>query len=496
MRVRDQIKRLLYLSLYAIFQRSRLFWLPFVLIPPIIIVNALVAQKQYVNHATILIEESSLLNPFLDDLSFSFELEERMAALNTLVLSRKVLTQVAKDAQLVDENASIKQIEEMQQKLSQALSLQLVGDELVKIHFKWHERAVMKIVLEKVVEHFIERLLAPTKASLDTSEQFFAEQLNYQRKELEQAEDLLAQFKQEHSELLPELLNENREALQQIEKQKQLKKVALSGAKARLQSLIDKLGKANPVIGAIEERIVRVESELVLLKARYTDKHSKVVAKYRELSSLKKRQKELVESKQEFDTDNLDQLWQIANALPDSQNGTQNLLVSQIVSLQDAKNEVEQIKQEFEMLNEQAKEISVKMYQSSDIEKKLRKLERDYSVKSDLYQDMLSRYEMAKVTGKLVRYEGPDKVKTIERAYSPTQPINTPIVMVCILAVVVGVFAGFSFVFVAELSDSRLKDNFRIEQFTGLPIAAKLPVVNDEEFDQPITSRGYYEQSI
>ena len=43
--------------------------------------------------------------------------------------------------------------------------------------------------------------------------------------------------------------------------------------------------------------------------------------------------------------------------------------------------------------------------------KQLRKLERDYDVKQSLYKDMLSRYEMAKVTGKLVKYEGPDKVK-------------------------------------------------------------------------------------
>ena len=96
-----------------------------------------------------------------------------MAALRTLVISRKVLIAVAKETQLVPENATPAQIEKIHQELSQALSLSLVGDELVRVNFIWHEQSKMKLVLEKVVEKFIERLLAPTRASLDSSEQFF-----------------------------------------------------------------------------------------------------------------------------------------------------------------------------------------------------------------------------------------------------------------------------------------------------------------------------------
>lgn len=486
MLVRDQIKRLTYLGLYAIVQRSRLFWLPFLITPLVIIGMSLSAPKQYVNHATILLEESSLLNPFLDDLKFSFELEERMSALNTLVLSRKVLNQVAKDAGLVSQNANATELSKMQQKLATSISLKLVGDELVKIHFKWTDKAQMKPVLESVVEHFIERLLAPTKASLDTSEKFFAEQLAVQRVELEYAEAKLSDYKKQHSDVLPELFSENRNTLQSIEKQKQIKGVELSGAKARLESLITKLGRANPIVGMLEEKIVRAESDLTLLKARYTNKHSKVQAKQRALQSLKIRQSELMQIEHKLDPDNLEQLWQMANTLPNKigEDTGSNLLVSQIIALQDAKNNAEQIQQEFDMLVEQAKLLTEKMYQSSDIKTEIQKLERDYKVKSELYQDMLSRYEMAKVTGKLVRYEGPDKVKTIERAYSPTQPINMAIGVVVIMAIFLGIFAGFALIFIAELLDSKLKDSFRIRQFTGLEVISILPVMTTSASDR------------
>ena len=152
MLVREQIKRLLYLALYALYTRAKLFVLPLAIVPVVVILLAVTAQKKYTNHATILIEESALLNPYLDDLSFSFDLTNRMAALSTLVISRKVLIAVARETNLVPKNASPAAIEKVHQELSQSLSLSLVGDELVRVNFIWHEPSQMKPVLEKIVE--------------------------------------------------------------------------------------------------------------------------------------------------------------------------------------------------------------------------------------------------------------------------------------------------------------------------------------------------------
>ena len=238
MLVREQIKRLLYLTLYAVYTRAKLFVIPLLVVPFVIILLTVTAQKKYINHATILIEESALLNPYLDDLSFSFDLSNRMAALRTLVISRKVLIAVAKETQLVPENATPAQIEKIHQELSQALSLSLVGDELVRVNFIWHEQSKMKLVLEKVVEKFIERLLAPTRASLDSSEQFFYQQLNSIRDELELSEEALASFKSTNSNTLPAVLHSNRQTFDKLLSDQQQKTIVLSGAQAKLKALV------------------------------------------------------------------------------------------------------------------------------------------------------------------------------------------------------------------------------------------------------------------
>ena len=488
MLVREQIKRLLYLTLYAVYTRAKLFVIPLLVVPFVIILLTVTAQKKYINHATILIEESALLNPYLDDLSFSFDLSNRMAALRTLVISRKVLIAVAKETQLVPENATPAQIEKIHQELSQALSLSLVGDELVRVNFIWHEQSKMKLVLEKVVEKFIERLLAPTRASLDSSEQFFYQQLNSIRDELELSEEALAAFKSTNSNTLPAVLHSNRQTFDKLLSDQQQKTIVLSGAQAKLKALATKMGQANPILGRIEEKIIVAESELSFLKTRYTEKHSKVISKKRELQSIRNRQQSLLESAEDLDPTNIEQLWQMANTLPSGKDNESSVLVSQILKLEEAKNEVAQHQQEYEMLEQQVKLVGERLLVTSDVEKQLRKLERDYDVKQSLYKDMLSRYEMAKVTGKLVKYEGPDKVKTIERAYSPTQPINTSLVASIIVGIILGVFTSSTIVFVATLFDSHLKDIQTIEKLSSLEVVTILPIVKNTPVDLVFSS--------
>lgn len=486
MLIRDQIKRIVYLSLYAVYTRAKMMLIPLILVPILVLVISSTAKKQYINHATILIEESALLNPFLDDLSFSFELKDRMDALRTLVISRKVLAAVAQEVNLVPENATDLEIDKMQKKLANALSLSLVGDELVRIHFRWTNREQMKPVLEAVIEKFIERLLAPTKTSLDTSEQFFSQQLDVLRAELEKSEDQLAHFKSKNSDSLPELFSSNRGALESLEVQKQQKSVELSGAKARLDALSNKLGKANPILGILENKIIITESEVSLLRTRYTDKHSQVQAKLRMLDNLKIRQSELMAQNTQLDTSDMDKLWQMANTLPAKDGNTENnLLVTQLVALQEAKNNVMQIERELEMLMVQIKDLSGRLSSTSGVEKELKKLERDHEVKQLLYREMLSRYEMAKITGKLVRYEGPDKVKTIERAFSPTSAINTPLIVILFIGIGLGVLAGGASIFLSFLCDSSIQDIDSIEKTTGLKVISVMPIIEDNSILEP-----------
>jgi uncharacterized protein involved in exopolysaccharide biosynthesis len=472
-----QLKRLIYLSLYKIIDNLQLVFLPLIIVPFVVILLSMNVEKQYANHATILIEESSLLNPYLDKLEFSFELSKRIDALRTLVLSRKSLNEIINEVEYFKKPKSPDEINKLQKDLERSVSISLVGDELVYINFKWNERDQMKEILSLLVEKFIEKLLAPTKASLDSSELFFKKQLLEIRKELEGAEDKLAKFKRENRDTLPELLNINQGTLTSLEQKKQEKSIELSGAKAGLKTLKLQLSKTNPIMGKIEEQIIELELEIETLRAKYTDNHSILQIKIKKINKLKERKKELKTNNTKM---NIDSLWQIANTLPFGANKNKGaLLLSQLINLEKSNNNLAQLENEIKMITEQIAVISKRLSSSSEIDKSLRQLQRDYKVKQDLYSKMLERYEMSKVTGKLVKYEGPDKVKTIERAYSPTTPINNSIIINSIIGIFLGILTSITITFVLVIGDLRVIDLDTIKKISGKSVLTKLPIIKN-----------------
>ena len=83
--------RNVYLILMAAWRQRYLILIPIIIMPLVGGLIALTRGKIFDTHTTILVQETSKLNPFLEDLSVSTNLKERMSALNTLVHSLSLI---------------------------------------------------------------------------------------------------------------------------------------------------------------------------------------------------------------------------------------------------------------------------------------------------------------------------------------------------------------------------------------------------------------------
>ena len=100
------------------------------------------------------------------------------------------------------------------------------------------------------------------------SQNFLATNIKYRQEELDKAEANLADFKSKNGSLLPEM---QLEALGRLAKLKQRlfeRQAEYAGATKTLGSLDVQLSKTNPVVGKIEEQIIRIRSDLTLLRAK------------------------------------------------------------------------------------------------------------------------------------------------------------------------------------------------------------------------------------
>ena len=126
----------IHLILSAIWRHRYLIILPAMILPVIALIISFLAPRTWESHTTILVQESAKMNPFLEDLSVSTDLKDRMATLDTLLHSRHMLINVAQDLALINEKSTNLQTDDFVNKLSASLKVNWIGKDLVKLIYR------------------------------------------------------------------------------------------------------------------------------------------------------------------------------------------------------------------------------------------------------------------------------------------------------------------------------------------------------------------------
>lgn len=448
------------------------------LLPVIATAVGILTKRQYSSYTTILVQEGSKINPFLKDYSVDTQLKDRMAGMNALLHSRHILGDVAEELQLLKPDKS--DADEVIRRLSASLSVELVGADIIRISYQSNSPLKVKEILLAVTNHFLDRLLAPERSSIDSSEGFLEEQLAVQRTALLESERKLADFKVKYSARLPDQYSYDVMKLRDAEGQLNEKKIEISGVKAKLESLREQLTQNDPRVASIEDEIVKRSSELTLLRSRYTERHSRVVAAQRTVERLQaERDKMLREADQKTPVD-IEKMWHMASNSTAAGNDPQNrtLLVSQLEAIEKTRSKKQQLLKESKELKDIIATMSKKLSKFASVEQQMAELTRDTTTRQRIYDDLLKRYEMAKVTGALGRFEETDRAKIIDPPYTPGNADNLPWIVFSIAGVFAGFLLGCSVALVIEITNTAVVRSGTIATMMGVPVIARLPRIH------------------
>lgn len=450
--------------------------LPILILPLLGLAVGALSPKHYSSHTSMLIQETANMNPFLEDLAVSSKLKERMNGLQTLLHSRRILGAVAEERGYIAADAPTQEYDQAIVELSKDLSIELAGKDLIRIELKSQQPDGMKETLDTVSRHFIEQLLAPERSSMKGSSLFLSEQLETRRLALDKSELALAEFKDNNSDNLPEAHITNIARRAQLEQRLSERQAELAGATKTLSTLANQLSKTNPIVGNIEEKIIKIRSDLALWKTRYTDSHSKIQGAMRDLRRLESERQQTLDSTKGLI--NTDQLWDIAtNASVNQDNESQTLLISQLSNLQLAQSKVESLKAEIVSLQGMIDKLKQQTQDFGDHERKLNKLERDLDVNRELYKELLQRHEMARVTGSLSMFQQEKRVQIVDIPYTPVYSSNPPLFFFIIAGLIGGVFLGSGFAILLEVTDTRLRRCDQLQALTNVQVISRIPGV-------------------
>lgn len=464
------LKLRLYSILVAAWRRRYVIVTPIVILPIVGALIGMTATPIYRSHTSMLIQETAKMNPFLEDIAVSTMLKDRLSALSTLLKSRHVLYSVAKQEGLIDDNMTTAEQDRLIHQLAGKLNVQQLGKDFIQIELVANSPKGMASLLSAVSDQFIDQLLAPERSSIRDSSEFLTVHIEKRQQELFAAEQALADFQNQYSADTPAMQAQNLTRLASLKQSLAEKEAELAGVEKTLGSLDQQLSKTNPVIGKIEEQIITIRSELALLSAKYTEQHSSVQAKMRELSRLEQERHQLLSNRSV--TLNSAQLWDIASSTISDPSDSQPLLVTQ---LQAIRGRYEALNEETLSLANMIGELEQKANHFGNTAKDITRLERDVTVKRQLYEELVQRYEMAQLTGSLGIFEQNKRVKVIDVPYTPSSTANLPVILFVLAGLFGGIALGAGMAIFFEIFDSTIRSQQQLRSLINVPVLTVIP---------------------
>lgn len=456
--------------------------MPTLIMPIIGFFVSFLAPSFYSSHTTILLQDTTEMNPILEDFSVSTNLEERQQALKILVKSRTVLKSVVYDLGYVNDQSTNKEIEREISKIASSLAVSF-GGELIKISYTSKNNTDIKRILETVTKHLIQLILAPNKSWQNTSVNFLNNQTEIHKQELHLAEKKLTEYKTIHALELPEIHRANVTRLTELSANLADKKSELAGAEASLTEFNKNLAQTNPIVGKLEEKIIKVKTELSMLKSRYTENHSQVQAAIRELNRLQHERQKIISSSGNLSSEEVKRLWNLASSATmvsaEGNMQTTTILASQLQAVQKANATVTSLRNTVDYIQQQIDELRKKVYDFSEIERNLSALTRDVEIKKKLYDDFKYRQGLAKVTSDLIQYEEAERVKIIDKPFDPTIPSTIPTIIFIIAGIFAGIGIGSAVAAISEITDTTLRLIDDLEKEYNIPVIVRIPKIND-----------------
>ncbi|HEY5604480.1 MAG TPA: XrtA system polysaccharide chain length determinant [Gammaproteobacteria bacterium] len=433
---------------------------------------------QYESKARIYIDIDSILKPLLRGISVeSTDFREHLGLMTNKLLSRPNLEKVIT---MVDLDINIKttqQREALLRDLEQNINLSAIRTQrpagrpeppnLYEIASRGNDAQRVKDIVQALLTIFLETAIGETRQDAGVAQKFLDEQIKEYETRLAAAESRVMEFKRNNMGVLPtqglgifQRIQTAREQLNQVE----LDLLEATNRREEIQRQLNSVNRSEPVAlppgvvqqaSPLETRIAALQQRLDELQLKYTQEHPTVIETKQMLAMLELQQEEQKKAAASGEGD-------VSAANPVYQQlklslGEVDALIAGLRVRRDA------YQSRLSKLNEDLKILP-------EVEAELQRLDRDYEVNKQRYNELVTRRESAKIAGNVEESGEKVKFRVIDPPRVPAAPFgpNRPLFSAGVLLVGVGLGLGLAFL----LSQIRpvFHDRRSIQEGLELPV--------------------------
>ncbi len=417
-----------------------------------------VMPDQYQSEAKVYVDTDSVLRPLLQGLAVQNDMNQRLHLMTRTLLSHENLKKLLMMTDLDHKAENREEEERLINWLRETIVIEVnrrpipgskVTENFYIIRFVYTDRYMAQRVVKVLLDIFVESALGDTRIESDTAQQFLQQQIVEYENRLVTAENRLTDFKRKNVDTLPResggIFNRLESARNELETvQLELKEATIRRDELKRQYTTtleeeqrrqERLGLSDVSNSPMAQRLLAMQTRLDELLLKYTENHPDVQELKSKIEELKK---------------------QAADAPPSytppsggdrSSSGGTSALEQLKLAYRQAEVELRTIRLRAQEYQERVDELKKKLDTLPKVEAELTRLNRDYNINKQNYQELVQRLESARMSEQADEAGDNLKFRVVEPPSIPLLPVGPKRLLfsVAVLVMALGLGGGVAF---------------------------------------------------
>jgi polysaccharide chain length determinant protein (PEP-CTERM system associated) len=438
---------------------------------------AFLLPSVYRSEATILIEEQEVPEDFVRAPVASYA-EQRLQMIHQRIMSSVRLKEIIDRFDLYrdmrDKLTSEEIIEKMREDTQMApISVEVMdrrtgrpGMATIAFSLAYEGKGSptkIQQVANRLTSLFLDENLRVRVRQTEETAKFLEDEAKRVKNSLDEIEGAIAIYKKKHISVLPELLSVNLQALNDIERRKDVLNEQLKSQKEREGYLQTQLANVSPDLTADREdklRLHELKGQLVNLKTKFSDSYPDVIKTKVEIATL---EKQLAKRSKGG-----------ANSSKTPDNPAYITLASQLSS---TRADIASIHQQIRDLKEKEEKYQHRVETTPIVEEKYRALLQNRDTTKAKYDDLTAKLMEAKVSHGLEKEQKGERFTLIDPPKLPEKPYKPNRLAIIIIGFVLGMGSGVGTAAAREFMDDTARNADDLIKAGLGPVLGGIPVL-------------------
>ena len=402
--------------------------------------------KQYKASSTVFIE-SNVINELVKGIAVTPSMQGKVKALSVTMLSRTMLSDVAKELDLDLKADTPKKFDVLVDQLRDDTRIQLnEAQGVFIISFTNRDPRLARDFVNSLTRNYIESSTSEKREESYQATQFLADQIAVFKGRIDDAQKNIDTFTQERGALLSRDEGALRGEIQNLTKRKESLQLQQNELLARRNVLL--------LNTTSNTRLKDMQNSMRQLQVNYTDSYPKVVRLRQEIAELKTQ--------------------------AEKNRPAEESVIKQTPEYEQLRIQIASVSSEMKTLETDIASKQELLHQIPPLRTEYNELVRKKQNEETIYQKLVNRYSQSEVSKQMELQDKSVTFRVMDPAVLPTSPVSPNRVLLILVGILGGIGLAVGLVVGLDLINNTVKDVATLEE-TGLPVLAVVGRIVDPD---------------